>query len=84
MHSSRVHTTGLLTILGGCLPRKGMSAQERGVCSGGVSCDQSHNTFDVTHMLSQHQLKVNIHAAVYIVLVGHVTCDACWDTPSSL
>ena len=58
---------GGVSVLGGlCLP-KGVSAQE------GVSCDLSHNAFDVTCMLSHHQLRVNTSAAAYIVLVGHVT-----------
>ena len=51
-----------------------------GVCPGGVLCDLSHNAFDVTCMLSLHQLRLFTSAAVYIVL-GHVTCDECWDTP---
>ena len=48
-----------------------------------VPCVLSHNPFDVTGMLSQHQLRANTNAAAYIVLVGHVTSDwpiACWDT----
>ena len=49
-----------------------MSAQ------GGWSCDRSHHAFDVTCMLSLHQLRLITSAAAYIVF-GHVTCDACWD-----
>ena len=63
-----------------------------GVCPGGVcqgevsahwrvcvSCDLSHHAFDVTCMLSLHQLRLITSVAAYIVF-GHVTCDACWDT----
>ena len=49
-----------------------------GVC---VPCDLSHHAFDVTCMLLPHQLRPNNGAAAYILLVGHVTCKACWDTP---
>ena len=57
-----------------------------GVCPGavsarGVPCDLSHHAFDVTCMLSPHQLRASNNAAAYILLVGHVTCKACWDTP---
>ena len=45
----------------------------------GVPCDLSHHTFDVTCMLSCHQLRLITSAAAYIVF-GHVTCGACWDT----
>ena len=38
-----------------------------GVCLGCVSCDLSHHAFDVTCILSQHQLSVNISATAYIV-----------------
>ena len=55
--------------MGACLPR--------GCLPGG---DLSHHVFDVTSMLSPHQLRVYTNAAAYIVLVGHVTCKACWDT----
>ena len=44
----------------GCLPRVRVSAW-------GVSCDLSHYAFDVTRMLSQHQLSVSTRAAAYIV-----------------
>ena len=50
----------------GCLPR------------GCVPCDLSHHAFDVTCMLSLHQLRLITSAAAYIVF-GHVTCDACLD-----
>ena len=56
----------------GCLPRWGCLSGGGGICPGGVPCDLSHNVFDVTCML-----RVNTYAAAYIVLVGHVTCDAC-------
>ena len=46
---------------------------------GGVPCDLSHHAFDVTCMLSCHQLRLITSAAAYIVF-GHVTCGACWDT----
>ena len=60
MHSSRMHTTHSLTFPGtGCLLR--------GVPVGGVSCDLSHHTFDVTCMLPPHQLSVSTSAAAYIV-----------------
>ena len=57
----------------GCLSRM-VSAR------GGVPCDLAHNTFDVSCMLSLLQLRLNSNAAAHIVL-GHVTCDACCDTP---
>ena len=37
---------------GGCIP-------------GWCTCDLSHNAFDVTCMLSPHQLRVNTNAAAY-------------------
>ena len=46
----------------------------QGVCSGGVPCHLSHHAFDVTCMLSLHQLRGSNNAAAYILLVGHVTC----------
>ena len=48
--------------------------------SGGLPCDLSHHAFDVTCMLPPHQLRPTNSAAAYIVLVGHVTCKASWDT----
>ena len=57
----------------GCLPR--------GVCPGGVPCDLSHHALDVTCLLPPHQLRPTNSAAAYILLAGHVTCKACWDTP---
>ena len=60
---------------GGCLPRGVVSAG-----GGCVSCDLSHHAFDVTCMLPPHQLRLTSSAAAYILLVGHVTCKACWDT----
>ena len=50
------------------------------VCSWGVPCDLSDHAFDVTCMLPPHQLRPTSSAAAYILLVGHVTCKACWDT----
>ena len=41
-------------------------------CQGGVPCDLSHHAFDVTCMLSPHQLRASSYAPAYI-LVGHVT-----------
>ena len=38
----------------------------------GVPCDLSHHAFDVTCMLSPHQLRASSYAPAYI-LVGHVT-----------
>ena len=77
---------------GGCLPRgclsRGLSVQGAclpggvcpgGVCPGGVPCRLSHHAFDVTCILSWHQLRLITSAAVYIVS-GHVTCGASWDT----
>ena len=60
---------------GGCLPGGG-------VCQGGVGvpCDLSHHAFDVTCLLPPHQLKHHNSAPAYILLPGHVTCKACWDT----
>ena len=51
-----------------------------GACWGGVPCDLSHHAFDVTCLLPPHQLRPTNSAAAYIVLVGHVTCKASWDT----
>ena len=47
---------------------------------GGVPCDISHHAFDVTCMLPPHQLRHINSAPAYILLPGHVTCKACWDT----
>ena len=47
----------------------------------GVPCDLSHHAFDVTCMLPPHQLRHINSAPAYILLPGHVTCKACWDTP---
>ena len=58
------------------------SAQGAGFARGVVvPCDLSHHAFDVTCMLPPHQLRLTSSAAAYIVLVGHVTCKACWDIP---
>ena len=49
----------------------------RGACmvaaGGGVPCDLSHHAFDVTCILSPHQLRASSYAPAYI-LVTHVTC----------
>ena len=42
------------------------------VAGGCVPCDLSHHAFDVTCMLSPHQLRASSYAPAYI-LVGHVT-----------
>ena len=63
---------------GGVCPG-GVVAVEGGVCPGGIPCDLSHHAFDVTCMLSCHQLRLMTSAAAYIVF-GHVTCGACWNT----
>ena len=47
---------------------------------GGVPCDISHHAFDVTCLLPPHQLRHINSAPAYILLPGHVTCKACWDT----
>ena len=70
MHSSRMRTVHSLTV-----------SWEGGGSAWEVSCDLSHHTFDVTCMLSLHQLRLIASAAAYIAF-GYVTCDACWDTPS--
>ena len=49
-------------------------------CQRGIPCDLSHHSFDVTCMLPPHQLRPTNSAAAYIVLVGHVTCKASWNT----
>ena len=71
----------------GGLSAGGVSAQGvvclEGACLGGVPCDLSHNAFDVTWMLSLHQLRLITSTAAYIAF-GHVTCDACWDIHPSL
>ena len=50
---------------------------------GSVPCDPSHHAFDVTCMLPPHQLRHINSAPAYILLPGHVTCKACWDTHPS-
>ena len=59
-------------ILGVVCP--GTVSAQRVFARGDVLCDLSHNAFDVTSMLSLHQLRLINNAAAYIVL-GHVTCD---------
>ena len=71
-----MRTARALTIQGGGVfwgrgPAQG--SLPRGCLSRGVPCDLSHHAFDVTYMLSQHQLSVYTNAAAYIVVVGHVT-----------
>ena len=90
MHSSGMRTARLLTIcvcvcMEGCLPRGREVSDWGGVCPEGVSawgvpCGLSHHAFDVTCMLPPHQLRPRNSVAAYILLVGHVTCKACWDT----
>ena len=86
-----MRTAYLLTMVcvilgGGCVWPGGLTQGEggvwprRGVWPGGVPCDLSHHEFDVTCMLPPHQLRPTSSAAAYILLVGHVTCKACWDT----
>ena len=69
MHSSRMRTARAVTA-GGLFAQVGVSAGRGGGVSarGGavVSYDLSHHAFDVTCMLSQHQLSVNTSAAAYI------------------
>ena len=79
MHSTRMLTTRFSCRLGGvCLGGVDQGCLPRDVCLGGgeevstlegVPCDLSHNAFDVTCMLSLHQLRLNSNAASYIVLV---------------
>ena len=79
-----VHPGGF-SIQGGS-PSRGFSIQggppSRGSPSrgGGLPCDLSHHAFDVTCMLPPHQLRPTNSAAAYIVLGGHVTYKASWDT----
>ena len=50
-----------------------MAARGACVAAGGcVLCDLSYHAFDVTYMLSPHQLRASSYAPAYI-LVGHVT-----------
>ena len=86
MHSSRMRTASSLTIYGRGVSAWGVSAQ-RGLLARGVSaqggaypCDLSHHAFDVTYTLPPHQLRHINSAPAYILLPGHVTCKACWDT----
>ena len=66
-------------VVGGHAWQGGMRG--RGACvagghvwrGGAWPCDLSHHAFDVTCMLSPHQLRPTNSAAPYIVLVGHVT-----------
>ena len=89
MHSSRMRTTCTVTIRGGCLTQGGVWPRgcltQGGVWLGGllwgVPCDLSHHAFDVTCVLPPHQLRHINSAPAYILLPGHVTCKACWDTP---
>ena len=87
MHSSRTRTTCSLAYCEGGSPCQGVPAQGdllvRRCLPGGVPCDLSHHAFDVTCMLLPHQLRPTNSAAAYILLVGHVTCKACWDTTTS-
>ena len=58
----------------------GGSSIQGGLHPGGVPCDISHHAFDVACMLPPHQLRHINSAPAYILLPGHVTCKACWDT----
>ena len=87
MHSSGMRTARLLTAWRGCtcqgvyLLGVYLSEGLGCTCRGGVLCDLCHHACDVTCMLPPHQLRPSNSAAAYILLVGHVTCKACWDTP---
>ena len=70
-----VCSQGVSATGGGCLLLEGVSAP--GVVPCGLSC----HAFDVTCMLPPHQLRHINSAPAYILLPGHVTCKACWDTP---
>ena len=59
---------------------KGGCACWGGSARGGIPCDLSHHAFDVTCLLPPHQLRHINSAPAYILLPGHVTCKACWDT----
>ena len=66
---------------GGCLVLGG--AWYRGLWSlvpWGCTMWPIHHAFDVTCMLPPHQLRPTNSPAAYILLVGHVTYKACWDT----
>ena len=70
---------GGFSIPGGS-PSGGFSIWGGSPSQGGVPCDLSHHAFDVTCMLPPHQLRHINSAPAYILLPGHVTCKACWET----
>ena len=79
-----MRTSRLLTVCvcvgGGCLPRGwGLPGGSAGVWGCHVTYHIMH--FIVTCKLPPHQLKPSNSAVAYILLVGHVTCKACWDPP---
>ena len=85
MHSSRMRTARTVTTgggfsIGGFSIPAGDASIQGGLSIWGVPCDLSHHAFDVTCMLPPHQLRPTNSAAAYILLVGHVTCKAWWDT----
>ena len=80
MHSSRMRTAHALTVRG--CAWEGACMVVGGMCGRGV-CHVTYHAFDVTCMLSPHQLRASNSAVAYI-LVGHVTCKACWDTHPAL
>ena len=59
---------GMCGCWGACMVARGACM----VAGGWVPCDLSHHAFDVTCMLSPHQLRASSYAPAYI-LVGHVT-----------
>ena len=63
-----MHGGAGVCMAGGCVWQGGMHG-------GGHAwpCDLSHHAFEVTCMLSPHQLRPTNSAPPYIVLVGHVT-----------
>ena len=63
LHPGGVLHAGGFSIQGGVLHPGGVSP------SRGVPCDLSHHAFDVTCMLSPHQLRPTNSAAAYIVVV---------------
>ena len=71
---------GGFSIHGGDSPSGGVLHPGGSPYRGGVPCDISHHAFNVTCMLPPHQLRHINSAPAYILLPGHVTCKACWDT----
>ena len=80
LHRGGLHPGGF-SIPGGVLhPGRGGSPPGGVSILGGVPCDISHHAFDVTCLLPPHQLRHINSAPAYILLPGHLTCKACWDT----